>query len=83
MPIVVDAMLAMGNSSAAAIDMIKEAGARNIRFLCLLAAPEGVQRMKEAHPDVPSVTAAGDDAPHDPGIYWPGLGCAGEPRVCV
>ena len=55
--IVVDPMLATGNSSAAAIDMLKEAGAKNIRFLCILAAPEGVARMKEAHPDVPIVTA--------------------------
>ncbi|MEP1497897.1 uracil phosphoribosyltransferase, partial [Pseudophaeobacter sp.] len=50
MVIAVDPMLATGNSSAAAIDLLKEAGATNIRFLCLLAAPEGVARMKEAHP---------------------------------
>lgn len=76
--IVVDPMLATGNSSAAAIDMIKEAGARNIRFLCLLAAPEGVQRMKEAHPDVPIVTAAVDDHLNDHGYIVPGLGDAGD-----
>ena len=59
--IAVDPMLATGNSSVAAIDMLKKAGATNIRFLCLLAAPEGVARMKEAHPDVPIVTAAVDE----------------------
>ncbi len=53
MTIVVDPMLATGNSSVAAIDLLKQAGAKNIRFLCLLAAPEGVARMKDAHPDVP------------------------------
>lgn len=76
--IVVDPMLATGNSSAAAIDMIKEAGAKNIRFLCLLAAPEGVARMKEAHPDVPIVTASVDDHLNDHGYIVPGLGDAGD-----
>jgi uracil phosphoribosyltransferase len=76
--IVVDPMLATGNSSAAAIDMLKEAGARNIRFLCLLAAPEGVARMKEAHPDVPIVTAALDSHLNDHGYIVPGLGDAGD-----
>ena len=76
--IAVDPMLATGNSSAAAIDMLKEAGARNIRFLCLLAAPEGVARMKEAHPDVPIVTAALDDHLNDKGYIVPGLGDAGD-----
>ncbi|GAA5070567.1 uracil phosphoribosyltransferase [Maritalea mobilis] len=76
--IVVDPMLATGNSSAAAIDMLKEAGAKNIRFLCLLAAPEGVARMKEAHPDVPIVTASLDDHLNDHGYIVPGLGDAGD-----
>lgn len=76
--IVVDPMLATGNSSAAAVDMVKEAGASDIRFLCLLAAPEGVARMKEAHPDVPIVTASLDDRLNDIGYILPGLGDAGD-----
>jgi uracil phosphoribosyltransferase len=76
--IVVDPMLATGNSSAAAIDLLKGAGAKNIRFLCLLAAPEGVARMKEAHPDVPVVTAALDSHLNDHGYIVPGLGDAGD-----
>ena len=76
--IVVDPMLATGNSSAAAIDLLKEGGAKNIRFLCLLAAPQGVARMKEAHPDVPIVTAALDSHLNDHGYIVPGLGDAGD-----
>ena len=76
--IVVDPMLATGNSSAAAIDMLKEAGAKNLIFLCLLAAPEGIARMKEAHPDVPIVTASVDDHLNDHGYIVPGLGDAGD-----
>jgi len=78
MVIAVDPMLATGNSSAAAIDLIKEQGAKNIRFLCLLAAPEGVARMKEAHPDVPVVTAALDERLNELGYIVPGLGDAGD-----
>ncbi|ODM44955.1 uracil phosphoribosyltransferase [Cereibacter johrii] len=76
--IAVDPMLATGNSSAAAIDLLKEKGAKNIRFLCLLAAPEGVARMKEAHPDVPIVTAAVDECLDHHGYIVPGLGDAGD-----
>jgi uracil phosphoribosyltransferase len=76
--IVVDPMLATGNSSAAAVDLLKQAGARQIRFLCLLAAPEGVARMKAAHPDVPIVTAALDSHLNDHGYIVPGLGDAGD-----
>jgi uracil phosphoribosyltransferase len=76
--IAVDPMLATGNSSVAAIDLLKNAGAVNIRFLCLLAAPEGVARMKQAHPDVPIVTAALDEKLNDVGYIVPGLGDAGD-----
>lgn len=76
--IAVDPMLATGNSSVAAIDLLKEAGATNIRFLCLLAAPEGVARMKEAHPDVQIVTASVDEKLNDAGYIVPGLGDAGD-----
>ncbi len=76
--IAVDPMLATGNSSVAAIDLLKNAGATNIRFLCLLAAPEGIARMKEAHPDVPIVTAAVDEKLNEVGYIVPGLGDAGD-----
>jgi uracil phosphoribosyltransferase len=76
--IVVDPMLATGNSSVAAIDLLKAQGARDIRFLCLLAAPEGIARMKAAHPDVPIVTAAVDSHLNDHGYIVPGLGDAGD-----
>ena len=76
--IVVDPMLATGNSSAAAVDLLKKAGATDIRFLCLLAAPEGVARMKEAHPDVPIVTASLDEGLDEQGYILPGLGDAGD-----
>ncbi|MEY4698392.1 MAG: hypothetical protein RIT14_2820 [Pseudomonadota bacterium] len=76
--IVVDPMLATGNSSAAAVTLLKEKGAKNIRFLCLLAAPEGIARMQAAHPDVPIVTAAVDSHLNDHGYIVPGLGDAGD-----
>lgn len=76
--IVVDPMLATGNSSARAVDLLKEAGASDIRFLCLLAAPEGVARMQSAHPDVPIVTAAVDSRLDENGYIVPGLGDAGD-----
>ena len=65
-------------ASAAAVQLLKDNGARNIRFLCLLAAPEGIARMKEAHPDVPIVTAAVDRHLNDHGYIVPGLGDAGD-----
>jgi len=76
--IVVDPMLATGNSSAAAVDLLKRQGARNIRFLCLLAAPEGIARMKAAHPDVAIVTASIDSHLDGHGYIVPGLGDAGD-----
>jgi uracil phosphoribosyltransferase len=76
--IVVDPMLATGNSSAAAIDLLKKSGARDIRFMCLLAAPEGIDHMAAAHPDVPIVTASVDSHLNDKGYIVPGLGDAGD-----
>ncbi|WP_444431445.1 uracil phosphoribosyltransferase [Rhodobacter capsulatus] len=78
MVIVVDPMLATGNSSAAAVQLMKDKGAKNIRFLCLLAAPEGIARMRAAHPDVPIVTASIDSHLNDHGYIVPGLGDAGD-----
>ena len=76
--IVVDPMLATGNSSIAAIDKLKERGANNIRFLCLLAAPEGIEKFTNAHPDVPVFTAAIDSHLNEKGYIVPGLGDAGD-----
>ena len=61
-----------------AIDLLKKAGAKTIRFLCLLAAPEGVQTLNKAHPDVPIITAALDRQLNDIGYIMPGLGDAGD-----
>ena len=76
--IAVDPMLATGNSSIAAVSLLKEAGAKDISFLCLLAAPEGIENMQNAHPDVPIVTAAIDSHLNDLGYIVPGLGDAGD-----
>ena len=76
--IAVDPMLATGNSSVAAIDLLKQAGAKNVIFLCLLASPEGVKRMEEAHPDVPIITASLDEKLNEKGYIVPGLGDAGD-----
>lgn len=76
--IVVDPMLATANSAIAAIDKLKERGATHIRFLCLLAAPEGVEHFHKAHPDVPAWTAAVDEHLNDHGYIVPGLGDAGD-----
>ena len=76
--IVVDPMLATGNSSIAAIDKLKERGANNIRFLCLLAAPEGIEKFTTSHPDVAIFTAAIDSHLNEKGYIIPGLGDAGD-----
>jgi uracil phosphoribosyltransferase len=76
--IVVDPMLATGNSSIAAIDKLKERGARNLRFLCLLAAPEGIRNFHSVHPDVPIYTASIDSHLNEKGYIVPGLGDAGD-----
>ncbi len=76
--IVVDPMLATGNSAAAAIARLKRDGAGDVRFACLLAAPEGVAHFHEEHPDVPIFTAAVDRGLNDHGYILPGLGDAGD-----
>jgi uracil phosphoribosyltransferase len=76
--IVVDPMLATANSAIAAIDKLKGRGATNLRYLCLLAAPEGIERFTKAHPDVPVFTAAIDSHLNDKGYIVPGLGDAGD-----
>ncbi len=75
---VVDPMLATGGSSVAAIQMLKDRGVQNIRFLCIIAAPEGVKRMQEAHPDVDIYVGALDEHLNEHGYIVPGLGDAGD-----
>jgi uracil phosphoribosyltransferase len=76
--IVVDPMLATGNSSIAAIDRLKDRGAKNIRFLCLLAAPEGIKNFHAFHPNVHIYTASIDSHLNEKGYIVPGLGDAGD-----
>ncbi len=76
--IAVDPMLATANSATAAIEKLKERGATNLRFLCLLAAPEGIAAFHKAHPDVPIYTAAVDSHLNEKGYIVPGLGDAGD-----
>jgi uracil phosphoribosyltransferase len=76
--IVIDPMLATANSAVAAIDRLKERDAKDIRFVCLLAAPEGIARLHGAHPDVRIWTAAVDERLNDHGYIVPGLGDAGD-----
>lgn len=75
---VVDPMLATGGSAVAAIAMLKEKGCKNIHFLCIIAAPEGVKAMQEAHPDVDIYIGALDERLNDHGYIVPGLGDAGD-----
>ena len=76
--IVVDPMLATGNSAVAAIDRVKDSDATDIKFLCLIACPEGIKTLQEAHPDVPIYTAAVDRQLNDHGYILPGIGDAGD-----
>jgi len=76
--IVVDPMLATANSAIAAVQRLKDRDARNLRFVCLLAAPEGVEKFAGAHPDVPIITAAIDSHLNEKGYIVPGLGDAGD-----
>mgnify|MGYP000126515324 FL=1 len=73
-----DPMLATGHSSAAAVTRLKENGAENIRFVCLLAAPEGIEYFNKVHPDVPIFVAAIDEKLNDHAYILPGLGDAGD-----
>ncbi len=76
--ILIDPMLATGGSSAAAIELLKKKGAKHIKLMCLVAAPEGVKLLNEQHPDVEIYTAAVDDYLDDHGYIIPGLGDAGD-----
>ena len=76
--IVIDPMLATGGSSVAAIDMLNRGGAKQIKLMCLVAAPEGVKIVNDAHPDVEIYTAAVDECLNDHGYIVPGLGDAGD-----
>lgn len=75
---VVDPMLATGGSAIAAIDQLKKRGMKNLRFMCLVAAPEGVEKLNAAHPDVPIYTVVLDDHLNEHGYIVPGLGDAGD-----
>lgn len=76
--IIVDPMLATANSAVAAVDRVKRSGVTDIKLACLLAAPEGVTRMRDTHPDVTIYTAAVDERLNDHGYILPGLGDAGD-----
>jgi uracil phosphoribosyltransferase len=76
--IVLDPMLATGNSAVAAVDRLKETHPKSIRFVCLLAAPEGLANFHASHPDVPVYTAAVDRQLNEHGYIVPGLGDAGD-----
>ena len=76
--IIIDPMLATGGSAAAAVQFVKKKGARSIRFVCLVASPEGVAFMRQHHPDLPIYTAALDRELNDHGYILPGLGDAGD-----
>jgi len=75
---VVDPMLATGGSAVAAIQMLKDKGCKNVHFMCIIAAPEGVKKMQEAHPDVDIFIGALDEKLNDHGYIVPGLGDAGD-----
>jgi uracil phosphoribosyltransferase len=76
--LLVDPMLATGGSAAAAITTLREAGAKDLRMICLVASPEGIRRIHREHPEVPIYTAAIDRALNDRGYIMPGLGDAGD-----
>ena len=76
--VVLDPMLATGNSAIAAVDRVKQTGPRSIKFVCLIASPEGIANFREQHPDVPIFTASIDERLDENGYILPGLGDAGD-----
>ena len=76
--VIVDPMLATGNSAVAAVDRLKESSPRSIKFVCLLTCPEGVDAMQSAHPDVPIYAASMDSKLNEDGYIVPGVGDAGD-----
>ena len=76
--IVTDPMLATGGSASAAITMLKNKGARQIHFMCIIAAPEGLEKLKTDHPDIDSIAGALDECLNEHGYIVPGLGDAGD-----
>ncbi len=76
--IVMDPMLATGNSAAAAVERVKQTGPKSVKYVCLLAAPEGIATFQKQHPDVPIFTPAIDERLNDHGYILPGLGDAGD-----
>ena len=76
--IICDPMLATGGSSSHAVQLVKDQGATDLKFICLLASPEGVAKFSEDHPDVPIYTASLDDHLNEKGYIVPGLGDAGD-----
>ena len=76
--LVLDPMLATGGSASAALDGLKERGAKHLHFICLVASPEGLAHLKEKHPEVPVTTAAIDEGLNENGYIVPGLGDAGD-----
>ena len=76
--LVLDPMLATGGSAVATVDILKEWGARRIKFIGIIAAPEGIERLTQAHPELPIYVAAVDEHLNDSGLIVPGLGDAGD-----
>jgi uracil phosphoribosyltransferase len=76
--VILDPMLATGNSAAAAVEELKKLGARRIRFICLLSSPQGLERLHETHPDIQIFTASVDQGLNEQGFIVPGLGDAGD-----
>jgi len=76
--ILIDPMLATGHTMAAALDICKKAGAKNMRIMCLVAAPEGIKEVRKSYPEIPIYTAAVDEKLNEHGYILPGLGDAGD-----